>query len=658
MPDTDHRRQTELEQLRSVLDQAPGYIIIMRGPDHVVQFVNKAHQDAFNSQDWLGFPIRSAFRNIEGQEWFERVDGVYRTGQKFNVESAAIRFRGTPDSLEETRYLTFVCAPLRDDGGNTTGIFCEGFDVTDAHHRDERFRAQLDAQLAATISAVRQSDATIRTIFETSYMNQGLLSPDGKIVYVNATSLASIKSQLQDVVGKDFWETPWFTGTPGMPEQVREGVARVAAGESIQISMPLNMPTGKRIYEFSMRPAMDERGKVVALVPEAVEITARVRAEEALQQSVKMEALGDLTGGVAHDFNNLLMVILGSLELLRKRLPDDALVRRLIDNAMEGARRGTSLTARLLAFARKQELRPERSDIGELLSGMSDMLERSLGPTVILDIKIEAPGLQAEIDRNQLENAVLNLVVNARDAMPAGGTITIVTTSFVAEDQAGPLKPGRYVCLSVTDTGEGMDAETIKQATDPFFTTKGVGKGTGLGLSMVHGLAQQSGGALVLKSSSGVGTTAEIFLPTVDATIVIEPDAPPMLSMINPVAARNLRILVVDDDQLILANTIDMLQDLGHVAVPAVSGAEALEQLERMQFDLMITDHAMPRMTGSELASQTRMHFPEMRMILATGYAEMPLGVRVDLPRLSKPFSQGELAEAVAKAMQVIPAKG
>jgi signal transduction histidine kinase len=556
------------------------------------------------------------------------------------------------DTLPDLR---LRAAPRR---GNTTGIFCEGFDVTDAHHRDERFRAQLDAQLAATISAVRQSDATIRTIFETSYMNQGLLSPDGKIVYVNATSLASIKSQLQDVVGKDFWETPWFTGTPGMPEQVREGVARVAAGESIQISMPLNMPTGKRIYEFSMRPAMDERGKVVALVPEAVEITARVRAEEALQQSVKMEALGNLTGGVAHDFNNLLMVILGSLELLRKRLPDDALVRRLIDNAMEGARRGTSLTARLLAFARKQELRPERSDIGELLSGMSDMLERSLGPTVILDIKIEAPGLQAEIDRNQLENAVLNLVVNARDAMPAGGTITIVTTSFVAEDQAGPLKPGRYVCLSVTDTGEGMDAETIKQATDPFFTTKGVGKGTGLGLSMVHGLAQQSGGALVLKSSPGVGTTAEIFLPTVDATIIIEPDAPPMSSMINPVAARNLRILVVDDDQLILANTIDMLQDLGHVAVPAVSGAEALEQLERMQFDLMITDHAMPRMTGSELASQTRMHFPEMRMILATGYAEMPLGVRVDLPRLSKPFSQGELAEAVAKAMQVIPAKG
>ena len=200
----------------------------------------------------------------------------------------------------------------------------------------QRFREELEAQVAERTAALQQSEKNIRTVFETSYLNQGLLTTEGKIVYVNATSLASINSRLEEVVGKDFWDTPWFTGTPGMPEKVREGVARVAAGESIQIAMPLNMPTGYRIYEFSMRPAMDESGKVVALVPEAVEITARVRAEQALQQAQKIEAIGNLTGGIAHDFNNLLMAVLGSLELLRKRMPNDPGAVRLLDNAMEG----------------------------------------------------------------------------------------------------------------------------------------------------------------------------------------------------------------------------------------------------------------------------------------------------------------------------------
>ena len=258
------------------------------------------------------------------------------------------------------------------------------------HEGERRFREELEAQVAERTAAVLQSEKTIRTIFETSYMNQGLLTTDGKIVYVNATSLASINSRLEDVVGKDFWETPWFTGTPGMPEQVKAGIERVAAGESIQIAMPLNMPTGHRIYEFSMRPAMDETGKVVALVPEAVEITARVRAEQALQQAMKVEAIGNLTGGIAHDFNNLLdgrsSAVSSCCASGCRKI--EGLV-RLLDNAMEGARRGKSLTMRMLAFARKQDLKPERTDLGRLVRGMAELMQRSLGPLITIDVRID-----------------------------------------------------------------------------------------------------------------------------------------------------------------------------------------------------------------------------------------------------------------------------
>jgi signal transduction histidine kinase/ActR/RegA family two-component response regulator len=529
----------------------------------------------------------------------------------------------------------------------------------EVHEGERRFREELEAQVAERTAAVQQSEKTIRTIFETSYMNQGLLTTDGKIVYVNATSLASINSRFEDVVGKDFWETPWFTGTPGMPEQVKAGIERVAAGESVQIAMPLNMPTGHRIYEFSMRPAMDETGKVVALVPEAVEITARVRAEQALQQAMKVEAIGNLTGGIAHDFNNLLMAILGSLELLRKRLPENESLVRLLDNAMEGARRGKSLTTRMLAFARKQDLKPERTDLGRLARGMAELMQRSLGPLITIDIRIDPHLPEVEIDPNQLETALLNLAVNARDAMHGEGLMVIAAQDANVGDEQSGLKCGKYVRLSVADTGEGMDAETLARATEPFFTTKGIGKGTGLGLSMVHGLAEQSGGKLILTSAPGAGTTAEIWLPAVGTVTEPQPDelaADPQIAAIS----RRLTILAVDDDPLILINVVDMLEDLGHVVVPAGSGKEALQRLGERKFNLLVTDHAMPQMTGAQLVAQARARYPELAVILATGYAELAPGAQIDVPRLSKPFSQADLAAALADAMRAsaAPARG
>jgi signal transduction histidine kinase len=511
---------------------------------------------------------------------------------------------------------------------------------------EQRFREELERQVAERTRALQQSEKNIRTVFETSYLNQGLLTTEGKIIYVNATALAGIKSRLADVVGLDFWDTPWFTATPGMPEKVREGIARVAAGESIQIAMPLNMPTGFRIYEFSMRPALDETGKVVALVPEAAEVTARVRAEQALQQAIKIEAIGNLTGGIAHDFNNLLMAILGSLELLQKRMPADPGLARLVDNAMEGARRGKALTGRMLAFARKQDLKSERIDLAQLVNGMADLMERALGPTISVEIEIKPPLSAVQTDPGQLESALLNLAINARDAMHGTGSIII----SAGDHHVGPghlkLAPGHYVCLSVSDTGDGMDEETLKRATEPFFTTKGVGKGTGLGLSMVHGIAEQSGGTLLLTSSPKAGTTAEIWLPAAD-------DAPEGVAVLPvrkaPQTTQALTILAVDDDPLILMNMVDMLEDLGHSVTSAPSGRQALEALQTGKFDLMVTDHAMPHMTGAQLIAQAQEHYPGMPVILATGYAELPRDGSIAVPRLAKPFSQADLAETLAR---------
>ncbi|MGF6710843.1 signal transduction histidine kinase [Luteibacter sp. W1I16] len=384
---------------------------------------------------------------------------------------------------------------------------------------------------------------------------------------------------------------------------------------------------------------------------------ARAKAEQALAQVQKMEALGNLTGGIAHDFNNLLMAVQGSLELLRERMPQEPLLVRLLDNARAGAERGSTLTRRMLAFARRQELKKERVDLRTLVEGMKELMQRTLGGTVAVETQF-APGLPAvEADPNQLESALLNLAVNARDAMDGAGTIVIATDETWVGAGEGPVAPGHYVRLALSDAGSGMDEATLKRAVEPFFTTKGVGKGTGLGLSMVHGLAEQLGGALILHSRVDEGTTAEIWLPAAaplpDAPVATVPPGP---STGRCASSRTLTILTVDDDELVRATTVEMLEDLGYAVVPASSGAEALSLLDTQCVDLVITDHAMPHMTGMQLAVRLRERYPTLPVVMATGYADLPTGPQLDLPRLAKPFSQASLAEVVSRV--VIPAAG
>jgi PAS domain S-box-containing protein len=374
------------------------------------------------------------------------------------------------------------------------------------------------------------------------------------------------------------------------------------------------------------------------------------KTREALLQSQKMDAIGQLTGGIAHDFNNLLTAILGSLQLARKRMPEDPKLGSLIDNAILGARRGATLTKRMLAFARRQDLKQEAVSVPDLVRGMTDLLQSALGSLFNIDTRFPLSMRPVLADHNQLEMAVLNLAVNARDAMPGGGSITIAAREeTLTAGNASHLKPGGYVCLSVTDTGTGMDEETVRRAVEPFFTTKGVGKGTGLGLSMVHGIAEQSGGRFTLKSEPGKGTVAELWLPIAASAFGTTRAEPRALA--SP-RAHGVTILAVDDDRLVLTNTVAMLEDLGHKVIAVSSGAEALEAIRRGEtVDLVITDQMMPQMTGQELARAILNEWPSMKVMVATGFAEWePTGE--NLPRLAKPFTQDELAVAVAEAIR------
>jgi signal transduction histidine kinase len=382
-------------------------------------------------------------------------------------------------------------------------------------------------------------------------------------------------------------------------------------------------------------------------------VEERTREREAALAQVhemqKVESLGQLTGGVAHDFNNLLMAVLGNLEILRKLVPPDAKLHRLIDGAIQGAERGATLTKRMLAFARRQELKPETVDVPALVDSMVEMLRRSLGPgiEIVTDFVSDVPATR--VDPNQLELALLNLALNARDAMPAGGRLTIsASRERVSAGEIAGLAPGEYVCIAERDTGKGMDEATRKRAAEPFFTTKGAGRGTGLGLSMVDGLVAQSGGAMRIASAPGRGTTVELWLPVSpeEAAVQLRAPAPPRLVQEVPCC----RVLVVDDDPIVAAGTAAMLEDLGHVAVEAASGEAALQLLcAEAGFDMVITDHLMPGMTGTELARRIRGSWPQLPVVIATGYAEFAAETNAAaLPRLAKPYRQHDLAELMA----------
>lgn len=529
-----------------------------------------------------------------------------------------------------------------------------------AHSEDalRRMNETLEALVAERTGELRASQARLRTIFETSHQLQALVSLDGTLLDANATSLMVSGSTLEEVVGRPFWEGPWFAQTEGAPGMIRQAIMDAAAGRTTRNEFSLNLPAGHRTYEFSVRPIHNRDGAVFAIVPDAMDITERRQAEEALRQSQKMEAFGQLTGGVAHDFNNLLQAISGGLEMLARKYVHSEDGHRLIRLVTGAADRGAQLTRQLLAFARHQRLESKATDVNETVASSGQLLERSLGGELTIERRLGQGVWPAMADPSQLDIAVLNLVINARDAMPQGGTIVISTENVVAPAAETPpdLAPGCYVRLAVTDTGCGMTADVRERVFEPFFTTKGVGKGTGLGLSQVYGFAHQSSGTVRIISAPGQGTTVEIFLPRAEAEDVALPDEG------EPTQWRGREtVLVVDDDNDVRELAAASLAELGYRVLSAESGAAGLEVIgHEPSIDLLLADFAMPGMNGAELVRLARRVRPQLRVLFMSGYADLDAVLQHAGPDgiLYKPFKMADLATRIgATLVRSVPAR-
>jgi PAS domain S-box-containing protein len=486
-----------------------------------------------------------------------------------------------------------------------------------------------------------------------------LLDPSGLVSTWN-TGAERIKGyRPEEAIGRHF--SMFFTEEDrarGEPERALETASREGRFEKEGWRVRKNGDVF--LASVVIAAVRDDDGTIIGFAKVTRDMTAAKqaqldldRARESLLLAQRMEAVGQLTGGVAHDFNVFFRAILGSLETAQRSLPEDPDIVPHVEHAMQAARRGRSLTQRMLALAERQELMPERVDLPVLLHGMADLLQRTLGPSIVVEMVFPTALGAVYVDPNQLALVVLNLLRNARDAMPDGGTILIAgSEDLITHDVAGLGGSGRFICLSVADRGDGMDAEILARATEPFFTTKGVGKGTGLGLSMVHGFAEQSGGQLIIRSRKGDGTVAELWLPAaVDAVAPMQTDDAGTPDPIRQPAAdaSQLVVLTVDDDRLVLMNTTVVLNRLGHRVYSAPAGQQALEILRREAgINLVIVNHALPDMTGAELAEAIRTDWPSMPIIFATPLAD------ASVQRISKPYREEELSNAIAR---ILPAK-
>ncbi|GJD81894.1 hypothetical protein GCM10007886_47560 [Methylobacterium gregans] len=460
---------------------------------------------------------------------------------------------------------------------------------------------------------------------------------DGRFVRLNARKAALLGRSVADSLGRREVDLG-----PVAAASAAADVAAIRSGEVGNVLVSEGPAGAERWTQVVRVPIRDAAGAVAHLATIERDVTEQKSLEARLRQSDKMQALGTLAGGIAHDFNNLLTAILGSLELAVPKVEGQPRVQRLIENARGAAERGASLTKRLLSFSRTHDLHARATDVNALITGMSDLFGRSLGGLVSVRTDLAADLPAAQVDPDQLELAVLNLCINARDAMPDGGTIVVATDRLVIADDPD-LAPGAYVRVSVTDEGSGIPPEILKRVCEPFFTTKAVGQGTGLGLAMVFGLAQQSKGRFNIESTVGRGTRVELALPCAEgaAEAEVAEDAD------IPLASRPARVLVVDDDPEVRHVTASFVRRFGYRETEAESGAAAVAILEREAFDLVVADLAMPGMSGVDLANLVRSRWPDLPVLILTGHADA-IEIPEDLPVLAKPFQSAELARRLS----------
>lgn len=649
------------QRLRLITDSLPALIAYL-DRDHHYRFANQAYME-WHGLDPEAMVGRHA-REMVGDEGFaglqEHLDKVLR-GERVSFETLAHRRVGPP------RHAQVDFVPELDADGGVLGYYAMARDISDLKQVQALLTASnesLERQVSERTSALHRSESRLQALFESSFQHQNLLTLDGHIIDTNSASLAAILATKEDVRGALYCESAWFADTEGVPAIVCQAVLEAAAGSASRHELDLRLPTGKRTFDFSFRPLLDHQGAITAVVSEAVETTARRQAEEALRQSQKIEAVGQLTGGIAHDFNNILTVIAGNVEyakLLTDRLGDAAEgSARALDNALKGVMRAANVTQRLLAFSRRQPLRSMPVDLNVQVRDMEDMLHRSLGELVQLEIVHHPDIWCVEVDPSQLEASVLNLAVNARDAMAEGGRLVIEVDNAHLDDdftaQNPDVPPGQYAMLRVKDTGHGMSAETLTRVFEPFFTTKEVGRGTGLGLSMVYGFVKQSGGHVLVDSTPGAGTSITLLFPR-SAVELPEAVQTEQRGLGGYEMQDEATVLVAEDNDDVRAYTVDTLRQLGYRVLEAHDGPSAMRLLERtdVTVDLLFSDIVMPGMSGWELAKRALAHKPALRVLFTSGYprdidASGAAGRNIAI--LGKPFTRSDLARSIRGSLQ------
>jgi PAS domain S-box-containing protein len=644
-------RESE-ERFRLIANSAPVPIWVTK-LDRTRSFANQAYLD------FLGLPYEEAvvfdWRKALHPDDLPRILQQQITGEAslkpFVLEARYRRCDG------EWRWLRSESQPRWDANGRHIGFIGVAHDITVAKEAEIELRKlneTLERRIEERTAQLRSSEAQMRAILETSHQYQGLLDLDGRLLYANKTALAGIQSEGHGVIGQPFWATPWFAETDGMPTQIRDGFARVLHGDEVRIDMLLNLPIGDRHFDFVMRPLFDQNGAVSGAVLEAVDITERRQSEEVLRQSQKMEAVGQLTGGVAHDFNNLLTIIRSATDFLRRRDLSEERRRRYVDAISETVERASKLTAQLLAFARRQPLKPEVFNVGTHVENVAQLMRPLVGGHIRIEVDIGDSNCFTLADIAQFETALLNLAINARDAMADEGRLTMSVRKVVAipSIRAQAARSGDFIAISVNDTGPGIPAENLTAIFEPFFTTKEVGKGTGLGLSQAFGFAKQSDGDIDVKSILGHGATFTIYLP--QAAAPSKEDKNAANGSETAPSGRGYRVLIVEDNDDVGTFSTELLEDLGYSVRQVANANAALAILAENEFavDLVFSDVIMPGMNGVELASIIRERYPGLPVVLTSGYSNvLAENAHRGFELIQKPYSVESLSRILRKAM-------
>ncbi len=630
------------QRFRRISDSAPALMWVTR-LDRTRDFVNDAYAD------FLGLSREEArtfdWRHLIHPDDAERIVAESIAGE-LSVEPFALEGRYRRGD-GEWRWLRSVSSPRFGADGAFSGFIGVASDITLAKEAEIELRSQVEERTAKLAT----SEAQFRAIFDTVLEVLVLLEPDGTIVQTNRKQAVWRDTDPNSAIGLKVWDAPTLQAYPQHIGLMKRAVKRAAKGELVRQEVKMErdgVPTA--FLDISVQPVRGADGAIAYLLFEARDITELKGAQEQLRQSQKMEALGQLTGGIAHDFNNLLTVVVGGLDLIAKRVEEEKL-KRYATNALAAAERGARLTGQLLAFSRVQRLEVRPVQLGPLIENMGPLLRNVLGPGIEKRFALDAQMVPVMADPTQIEVAVLNLAINARDAMPDGGVLTVSTRLVeIAGDPV--LADGDYVELAISDTGFGMSPEVAARAFEPFFTTKEVGKGTGLGLSMVYGMARQSGGSVSLDSEGGKGTIVRLLFRAAD-----EPAATERAGDDDPSAApapRNrARVLVIDDDPDVRGFISESLAEQGLKVREAADGEAGLAALAEQRPDLVVLDFIMPGLSGAEVATRILAQWPDQPILFVSGYSETEAIRKVapNAPLLTKPFRADALSRAVREAL-------